>query len=168
MYLLDWMYSEQGRTITNWGTEGVSYTVVDGEYTYTDEIMNNPNGLSIAQAQAIYVRPSNGAAVSDGMVTKVLATYTAQKDGATKWTVTTFGDHMYPAGAAVAADVSEDFATITNNVKTYKEECEAKWITGQEELTPEVWEAYKAQMEAYGLSRAIEYKQAAYDAFMAN
>lgn len=168
VYLLDWMYSEQGRTITNWGTEGVSYTVVDGEYTYTDEIMNNPNGLSIAQAQAIYVRPSNGAAVSDGMVTKVLATYTAQKDGATKWTVTTFGDHMYPAGAAIAADVSEDFATITNNVKTYKEECEAKWITGQEELTPEVWEAYKAQMEAYGLSRAIEYKQAAYDAFMAN
>ena len=53
-------------------------------------------------------------------------------------------------------------------MKTYREEMEAKWITGKEELTEEAWNAYKAQMEAYGLSRAIGYKQAAYDAFMAN
>ena len=45
---------------------------------------------------------------------------------------------------------------------------EAKWITGQQELTEEAWNAYVAQLETYGLSRAIQYKQAAYDAFMAN
>ncbi len=168
VWLLDWFYSEEGSLISNFGTEGVSYTMVDGIPTYTDMILNNPNGLSSAQAQAIYCRPSNGAVVSSQYVGQQLAVYTAQKDGATKWTVTNFGNYMFPAGAAIAADAAEDFATITNNVKTYREEMEAKWITGKEELTEEAWNAYKAQMEAYGLSRAIGYKQAAYDAFMAN
>ena len=142
--------------------------MVDGIPTYTDMILNNPNGLSSAQAQAIYCRPSNGAVVSSQYVGQQLAVYSAQKEGATKWTVTNFGNYMFPAGAAIAADAAEDFATITNNVKTYREEMEAKWITGKEELTEEAWNAYKTQMEAYGLSRAIGYKQAAYDAFMAN
>ena len=168
IWLLDWFYSEEGHNISCWGIEGESYTVVDGVPQYTDIIMNNPNGLSIAQAQAIYVRPSNGPVVSDPQVGINLATYTAQKVGGDKWTHTVFGDYMYPAGAAISAENSEDFATITNNVKTYREECEAKWITGKEPLTPEAWEAYKAQMEAYGISRAIQYKQEAYDAFMGN
>ena len=38
----------------------------------------------------------------------------------------------------------------------------------EEELTEEAWKAYVAQLESYGMSRAIQYKQAAYDAFMAN
>ena len=167
VWLLDWLYSDEGRMITNWGTEGVSYEIVDGEPQYTDLIMHNPDGLSIAQAQSIYVRPSNGAAVSDLRVAINLATYTAQREGMTKWTVTSFGDYMYPAGAAIAADNAEDFATISANVKTYKDEMEAKWITGQTELTDESWAAYVAQQQAYGVDRAISYKQAAYDAFMA-
>lgn len=168
LWLLDWMYSEEGHLINCFGIEGESYTFVDGVPTYTDFIMNNPDGLSISQAQAIYMRSSNGAVVSDARVGVQLATYTAQKDGMTKWTATDFGNYMYPAGAIVATEYAEDFATITNNIKTYREECEAKWIGGQEELTPEVWEAYKAQMDSYGMSRAIQYKQEAYDAFMAN
>ena len=168
LYLLNWFYSEEGLMNSNWGTEGESYTMVDGLPYYTDLVLKNPNGLTIAQAQAIYARPSNGATISDKRVGQQLAVYTAQKDGATKWTVTDFGNYMYPAGAAISSDASEDFATITNNVKTYREEMEAKWITGKEELTEERWDAYQAQMEAYGLSRAISYKQAAYDAFMAN
>ena len=94
--------------------------------------------------------------------------YSAQVAGMKLWTKTDFGQYMYPAGAAVASENAEDFATISNNIKTYMQECEAKWITGKAELTEEAWTAYKAQMEEYGIGRAIEYKQAAYDAFMAN
>lgn len=169
LWLMDWMYSEAGHMINCWGIEGESYVIgEDGTPTYTDVILNNPDGLSIAQAQSIYVRPSNGAVVSDPNVSKCLAVYTAQKDGPEKWTATDFGQYMYPAGAAVATEDADEFANITNNIKTYKEEMEAKWITGNAELTEESWAAYKAQLETYGLSRAIEIKQAAYDTFMAN
>ena len=168
VWLLDWMYSEEGHMINCWGIEGESYEIVDGVPQYMDIIMNNPDGLSISQAQAIYVRSSNGPVVQDPQVQVNLATYTAQKDGADKWTATTFGDYMYPAGAAVSEENSLDFADITSNIKTYREECEANWITGRKELTREAWDAYLKQLEDYGLSRAIQYKQEAYDAFMNN
>ena len=38
---------------------------------------------------------------------------------------------------------------------------------GREELTPETFAAYQAQMESLGLSQYLEIKQAAYDSFTA-
>ena len=169
LYLLDWMYSEEGHMINCFGIEGESYNMVDGYPVYTDIVLKNADGLSVAQALSNYARGhQNGPVVQDTRVNDQYYSYSAQIAGMKLWTETTFGDHMYPAGASIPADYTDEFANISSNMKTYKEECEAKWITGKEELTAEVWEAYKAQMEAYGFSRAVELKQAAYDAFMAN
>ncbi|MBR3016761.1 MAG: hypothetical protein IKH57_06735 [Clostridia bacterium] len=169
LYLLDWMYSEEGHIINCFGIEGESYNMVDGYPTFTDLVLHNPNGLNLAAALSLYARGhQNGPVVQDTRVNDQYYSYTAQIAGMKLWTKTDFGKYMYPAGAAIATDDADDFATISANVKTYKEEMEAKWITGQLELTDEAWNAYVAQLEAYGLSRAIQYKQAAYDTFMAN
>jgi len=169
LYLLDWMYSEEGHMINCFGIEGESYNMVDGFPQYTDVVLKNPEGLSVAQALSNYARGhQNGPVVQDTRVNDQYYSYSAQVAGMKLWTKTDFGKYMYPAGAAVASENAEDFATISNNIKTYMQECEAKWITGKEPLTAEAWDAYKAQMEEYGIGRAIEYKQAAYDAFMAN
>ena len=44
--LLDYAYSEAGATLYNFGTEGESYTVVDGQPVYTDLVLNNPDGMT--------------------------------------------------------------------------------------------------------------------------
>lgn len=169
LYLLDWMYSEEGHMVNCFGIEGESYNMVDGYPTFTDVVLHNPDGLNLAAALSLYARGhQNGPVVQDTRVNEQYYSYTAQIAGMHLWTKTDFGKYMYPAGAAIATDDADDFATITANIKTYKEEMEAKWITGQQELTEEAWNAYVAQLETYGLSRAIQYKQAAYDAFMAN
>ncbi|MBQ6255792.1 MAG: hypothetical protein IJJ60_04305 [Clostridia bacterium] len=169
VYLLDWMYSEEGHMINCFGIEGESYNMVDGYPTFTDVVLHNPDGLNVAAALSLYARGhQNGPVVQDTRVNDQYYGYSAQVAGMKLWTKTDFGKYMYPAGAAIATDNADDFATITANIKTYKDEHEAKWITGQEELTEDAWNAYVAQMEAFGLSRAIQYKQAAYDAFMAN
>ena len=169
LYLLDWMYSEEGHMINCFGIEGESYNMVDGYPTFTDIVLHNADGLNVAAALSVYARGhQNGPVVQDTRVNDQYYSYSAQVAGMHLWTKTDFGQYMYPAGAAVATDDAEDFATITTNVKTYKDEMEAKWITGQVELTEESWKAYVDQMNAYGLDRAIAYKQAAYDAFMAN
>ena len=143
--------------------------MVDGYPTFTDAVLHNPDGLNVAAALSLYARGhQNGPVVQDTRVNDQYYSYSAQVAGMKLWTKTDFGKYMYPAGAAIATENADDFATITANIKTYKDENEAKWITGQEELTEEAWKAYVAQMEAFGLSRAIQYKQAAYDAFMAN
>ena len=169
LYLLDWFYSDEGLMINNFGIEGESYNMVDGYPTFTDVILNNADGLAVAKALAYYCRAQlGGPAISDVRVNEQYYSYSAQVTAMSVWTRTDYGTYMYPAGATVSSDNSDDFATITSNIKTYREEMEAKWITGAEELTEEAWAAYTAQLEAYGLSRAIQYKQAAYDAFMAD
>ena len=40
----------------NFGVEGESYNMVDGKPVYTDQIFNNPEGLSIAEALSMYCR----------------------------------------------------------------------------------------------------------------
>ncbi len=169
LYLLDWMYSDEGHMINCFGIEGESYTMVDGYPTFTDVVLHNPDGLNLAAALSLYARGhQNGPVVQDTRVNDQYYSYSAQIAGMHLWTKTDFGKYMYPAGAAIATDNADDFATITANIKTYKEEMEAKWITGQAELNDDAWNAYVAQLESYGLSRAIQYKQDAYDAFMAN
>ena len=169
VYLLDWMYSDEGHMINCFGIEGESYNMVDGYPTFTDVVLHNPDGLNVAAALSLYARGhQNGPVVQDTRVNDQYYSYSAQVAGMHLWTKTDFGKYMYPAGAAIATENADDFATITANVKTYKDEHEAKWITGQEELTEDAWNAYVAQLEAFGLSRAIQYKQAAYDAFMNN
>ncbi|MBQ8092047.1 MAG: hypothetical protein IJ242_00505, partial [Clostridia bacterium] len=155
LYLLDWMYSEEGHMINCFGIEGVSYNMIDGYPTFTDAVLHNPDGLNVAAALSIYARAhQNGPVVQDTRIFDQYYSYSAQVAGMQLWTKTDFGNYMYPAGATVATDDADDFATISTNVKTYKEEMEAKWITGQEELTEEAWKAYVDQMEAYGMSRA--------------
>lgn len=166
LWLLDWFYSDEGRMLNCFGIEGESYNMVDGYPTFTDVILHNET-LTVAQALASYCRAQlSGPAIQDIRVNEQYYSYSAQIAGMKIWTKTDYGKYMFPAGAAVATDNADDFATITGNVKTFREESEAKWITGQAELTEETWAAYVAQMKAYGIERAIGYKQAAYDAFM--
>ncbi|MDB5083291.1 MAG: transporter substrate-binding protein, partial [Bacilli bacterium] len=50
--VLDYGYSDAGRMFFNFGTEGVSYNMVNGYPTYSDLIMKNPQNLSPAQAMS--------------------------------------------------------------------------------------------------------------------
>ena len=61
VWLLDWLYSEEGQICYNFGIEGESYEMKDGKPVYTDLIMNNPDGMSVAQALAAYTRASTSA-----------------------------------------------------------------------------------------------------------
>ena len=54
--LLDYAYSDEGHMFYNFGTEGVSYTMVDDYPTYTEEVTSNPDGLSMQDAMSKYCR----------------------------------------------------------------------------------------------------------------
>ena len=71
---LDYAYGPEGHMLSNFGIQGVSYTMVEdypgseGEMfpKYTDLITNNPDGLGINQALKIWMRAGyHGAFVQD-------------------------------------------------------------------------------------------------------
>ena len=54
---LDYFFTTEGNTLLNWGIEGVSYEVVDGEYKYTDVVTNNET-YEGSTALSMYAHPT--------------------------------------------------------------------------------------------------------------
>lgn len=165
-WLLDWMYSEKGELAMNFGVEGESYNMVDGQPVYTDTILKNPDGLTVDRALALYTRGSmSGPLVQDERWLKQYYSLDNQQEALKLWTHTDMGKYAYPP-AIIANKDSEKFANIMSNVNTLSDEMEAKFIAGTASLNG--WDDYVKQLKDFGIEDALKMKQKAYDQYMKN
>ena len=165
-WLLDWLYSEEGNLACNFGIEGESYTMVNGEPVYTDVIMNNADGLSVASALAAYTRAStSGVCIQDPRYIEQYYAMDSQKKALEECMKTDMGEHFFPPTSVSEAN-QERYAEIMSNVNTLVSEEEAKFISGTKSM--DEWDAYQEQLERFGINDAISMMQEAYDAYMAN
>lgn len=165
-WLLDWMFSEEGNLCCNFGIEGVTYEMKDGKPVYTDMIMKNPDGLSVANALAAYTRAStSGVCVQDEDYIEQYYEQDNQKEALELSMKTDMGEHFFPP-TSVAEEDSEQYADIMNNVKTLADEMEAQFIAGT--VPMDEWDAYQEQLKKFGIEDAIAMMQTAYDNYMAN
>ncbi|MGI6438094.1 MAG: extracellular solute-binding protein [Sphaerochaeta sp.] len=162
--LLDYQYSEEGHMLVNFGIEGLTYNMVDGYPKYTDMIYNNPDGLTISQAMAYYMRTAiNGPFIQDPRYLEQYYALPELREAINLWAQTDYGKYIMPPVTTPSEDASE-LARIMNNVSTYKEEMESKIITGALPIT--VFDEYVAQLKKFGIEQAIEIKQRSYDRYM--
>lgn len=165
--LMDWAYGEEGHLYFNFGTEGVSYTMVDGFPTYTDLILDNPDGLPVSEAMSSYIRGNyNGPFVQDLRYLEQYFTMDAQKEAPKVWGSGSSNGKAYmlpPITATV--DESKEFATIINEINTYRDEMTLKFIFGTESL--DNFDQYVKNIENMGLSRALEIQNLALDRYNA-
>lgn len=165
-WLLDWMYSEQGNLCCNFGIEGLTYEMKDGQPVYTDMIMKNPDGLSVANALAAYTRAStSGVCVQDPRYIEQYYEQDNQKEALELSKKTDMGEHFYPP-TSVASEDAEQYAEIMNNVKTLSDEMEAQFISGAASL--DEWDNYIKQLKDFGLDDATAMMQKAYDLYVSN
>lgn len=163
--LLDYNFSEEGHNLVNFGIEGVSYDWIDGYPTYNDTIYNNPEGLTISQAMGMYGRASiSGPFIQDPRYLEQYYSIPELSEAINLWAETDYGKYIMPPVSATSEEASE-LAKIINNVKTYADEMESKFITGA--ISINEFDTYIAQLKKFGIERAIEIKQANYDRYMA-
>lgn len=161
---LDWAYSEEGHMYFNFGTEGVSYELVDGEPVYTDLLMNNPDGLAPGTVMTHYIRGNyNGPFVQDLRYLQQYYTLDGQKKSNSTWTVPTAADYTVPP-ITPTQEESEEYAQIMNDIQNYRDEMTNKFILGTESLD-DSWDTYVATMEQFGLDRALEIQNAALERY---
>ena len=166
-WLLDWMYSEEGNLCCNFGIEGLTYEMKDGEPVYTDVIMNNPDGMTVANALAAYTRAStSGVCVQDPRYIEQYYEQDNQKEALELSMKTDMGEHFFPP-TSVSEENTERYAEIMNNVKTLSDEMEAQFIAGTVSLDDE-WDSYIQQLNDFGIQEAIDMMQDAYDTYMSN
>lgn len=161
---LDYGYTEEGKTFFNFGTEGVSYEMVDGKPKYTDLITNNPDGLSMSQALTKYSHGGQaGYFEQDLGYLEQYAGLPQQQKAWKAWTNTDAVNHTVPNVSIPAEDINE-FSTLRTDISAYRDEMYIKFITGTESL--DNFDDYLKKLKKIGIDRLIEIEQKAYDAFM--
>ncbi|PNV61993.1 ABC transporter substrate-binding protein [Clostridium sp. chh4-2] len=163
--LLDYAYGEEGHILFNFGVEGESYTMVDGNPIYTDWILKNPDGWPVSQAMSAYIRGNyNGPFVQDLRYLTQYYTIDAQKETPNVWGATNARKHKVPP-ITPTSEESKEYSTIMNEINTYRDEMALKFIFGTESL--DKFDEYVKNIENMGLSRALEIQNAALERYNA-
>lgn len=166
MIFMDYLYTEEGHMLVNFGIEGESYEWVDDYPTYTDLIMEHPEGWPVNEAMGAYNRAnSSGPFVQD--VRYFINNYVRsdyQLEAVDIWSKTDVDKHQLPP-LSPTPEESEEYAAIMSDINTYRDEMLLKYIFGQESL--DTFDDYVTNIKKMGLDRAIELRQAALDRFNA-
>ena len=161
--LMDYAYGEAGHMLFNFGIEGESYEMIDGYPTYTDKILNNPDGWSVAQAMSAYIRGNyNGPFVQDLRYLEQYYTIDTQKETNKVWGATNATKYKVPP-ITPTTEESKEYSTIMNEINTYRDEMTLKFIFGDESL--DNFDSYVETMKGLGLDRALEIQNAALERY---
>ncbi len=164
MKLINWMWTEEGNIVCNYGEEGVTFNYdEDGNVVFTDLVVNNPNGMNAlfnsCQEIIFFDFPFNFGQ------TRKNATLSnqAEIDSQTVWRSNRSDEMRYFGDLTV--EESDIYSSLAGDISTYGLETISKFVTGDMPFSE--WDNYVAQLEELGLSEMVALKQAAYDRFLA-
>lgn len=152
----DYFYTEEGALLANYGIEGTSYEMVNGEPVITEVIYKNPDGLSINDALSKYAVNQTQAFYYDWRREISPEMSKNALEAGPKWDSNWTDERTMPV-VSVATDESAEFAGIMNDVNTYLNETVVKFITGEKKL--DSFDDFISTMEELGIGRAIEIQQ---------
>ncbi len=159
---LDYFYSQDGRLLTNYGIEGVSYEMVDGKPQFTDLVTNNPDGISFNQTLAIYAFFNTAGTYVDNI--RMDSTYDqAQIDSRGIWADHNDTAYNYPSGAAMTVPESEAYYAKYNEIDTYIDETVLQFILGDKPLTE--YDAFRETLISMGIEDCLAIRQTALDRY---
>ena len=161
--MLDYLYSEEGIMLTNYGIEGVSYELVNGEPVYTELLTNNPD-MSFNQALAIYAL-FNTAGIYN-VNTRMDVTYSEEQIASREiWAAHNDTANNYPNAASMTIEESEKFYGTYNDIDTYIDENLLSFIIGTTPLSE--FDSFKETLISMGIEDCIAIKQDALDRYNA-
>lgn len=162
---LDYSYGEEGHMLNNFGVEGLSYNLENGEPIYTEEIMNNPEGLTFGQAMGKYMRSNYGGPfVQDERYLEQYYTRDSQKAALTAWHSNTeeAKKTVYPT-LNHTNEESAELSTIVSELNKCRDENTSAFISGIRPLSE--YEDFVKELERLKLARALEIENAALTRF---
>lgn len=162
---LDFGYSERGHMVYNFGEEGKSYNMIDGYPTYVEEITKNPEGKSMSQMLAhnclagVY-----GPFVQDLRYLEQFYSYPQQQNAVKVWSSCEMEKYRLPQ-LILTTEENDAYTAIMGEIKTYVNEMIHNFISGKESL--DKFDEFVKEIEAMGIEEALQYKQAAYERYLA-
>jgi putative aldouronate transport system substrate-binding protein len=161
---LDYHFTEEGGRILNFGVEGQSYVMQDGKPKLTDEIIKNPDGLSVELALGKYAMGGSWEAFFQSSTVREARfwLYPTQKESSMRANQIDINRRL-PLVTPTSAE-SGQVASIMNEVNTYMQESWVKLILGQMSIDRD-YGKFVDTIKSMGIDRAIQIQQAALDRY---
>lgn len=162
LQFLNYGYSEEGMMYWNYGTEGVSYTVENGEAKFTELVTNDELGINEAFRKYTGVATSGIAVQLESFVKAKNNPVSAE--AVYKWIENTDADKYVLPGLAFSEDDTMTYNDITNAMNTFVSEEALKFVTGDRSL--DEFDKFVSQLEGLGMDDVLEILQGAYDKYL--
>lgn len=162
--VIDYVYSEEGKLLSNFGIEGITYTLnSEGLPEFTEYVTNNPDGYSVEEVLSHYMGAKNKSFLNTKRYMDLTYSLDVQKESVNLWKTPDAKVKLMPP-ITLTADESSEFAEIMSEIGTYVDEMELKFIMGAESL--ENFDSFREKVNSMNIERAIAIQQAAYDRFL--
>ena len=163
--LMDYLYTDEGTLLMNFGVEDLSYTMVDGAPRFTELVTNNPEGLTFDTCCNIYCVSS---VPMIQLYERKTAIYSDSEDAiqaTVTWGSNLSGENFYP-NISLSAEESEIYAPLSGDINTFVSEQVPAFIRGDLSLETD-WDKFIETLEDMKIYDCIEVKQQAYDRYIA-
>ena len=159
MEFMNYLYTEEFYIPSNYGVEGETYDMVNGEPVFQEWVYSTP-GRTFSSVMMDYqlFTQVNANVVTPGQSEASLScdpVWKSNMDSA--W--------EYPQAAAMTMEESDSYNQCAGDIVTICQEYTAKFITGDVSL--DEIPAFQQRIRDTGIDQCIEAKQSAYDRFMA-
>lgn len=163
---LDYFWTEEGILLTNFGIEGVTYTLEDGNPIFTDEILNNEMGVDSAlgkYARAYSAFP--GLQIKEQEKQRFVTEEAASSMEV--WGIEGKDAYDIPLAITYNEEESDVLLRTTADITSYKDEMIMKFVIGSADIDTE-WDAYVETLESFGLQDMVDAIGSAYDRYINN
>ena len=135
---MDYLYTDEGYLLANYGIEGESYEMVDGKPQFTDIMYNNDSSFSVMLS--LYAYGNNGAYLINSH-----DRFAKYKETGAVWYE---DDNSYFFDGDIYAIDTTGALSYYNDIATYVSECAPKFIMGSMSLDD--WDDYVANIKELG------------------
>ena len=163
--LVNWLYSEEGQIMYNWGEEGVAFEFDEnGEPQWTDLVVNNAEGLNFMFASYLYAT-GVGSSFYPGVYDMEKGFYSYNEDQLAA--VDTFAnmgedsDWSLPSYVSLTIEEQLEYNSYATDLETYTEGMILKFVMGDEPM--ENYDTFVEQCYAMGMQEMIDLYQVAYE-----
>lgn len=163
---LNYWYTDDGIMLMNYGVEGESYNLVDGEIQYTELVTNNPEFPDMNINGMLMRYNCQGKICGVHLVDNKEGIYTQEQlDACDFWASCMDNAYSLPYGVTLTTDEITSVTNTFNEITTYASEVILSFVTGGRSM--EEWDSFIAQLESMGLGDCVSVYQEAYDRYLA-
>ena len=154
---MDYFYSDEGRLFANFGIEGVTYNMVNGEPKLTDMVLSAQNINQKVDEYAI----AEFSVIDKRLYDQTLI-YEEQPKALKVWGETNAQAHVLPVLLPTEEEANE-MAKYTTEISTYAKEMYIKYMVGSERL--DTFDTYVEHLNELGLQEVLNCYQEIYERY---